>query len=177
MGADLIGSFFFHPQEPTKNELKICQEHIEKLKEFTAKFPVEKFIKEYQKEVLIPEIKDFLESMPDFTYHLQEEIGDTSEEDIETAYENLTDTFIPLAEKFVKSKFKIICGRDLAMCTVTILGRPISVYFAGEMSWGDAPEGQGYETLMNLYRSGLGDVLNNLCFPSSASVHYIQNAE
>lgn len=51
--------------------------------------------------------------------------------------------------------------RDIATLTQKINGSDVTVFFAGEMSWGDEPDGGGYQLLRALSRLGIGDALWN----------------
>jgi len=46
-------------------------------------------------------------------------------------------------------------ARDMSWQNSTIGGKKVVFMFAGEMSWGDSPEGLGYETLRALWRLGI----------------------
>ena len=63
---------------------------------------------------------------------------------------------IELVRNFDPAQFNY---RDSASATVKINGVDMAMLFAGELSWGDEPQGAGYTALRALYRTGLIDVL------------------
>ncbi len=50
-------------------------------------------------------------------------------------------------------------ARDAATHFYTIGRRKVTLIFAGEMSWGDTPDGTGYQAIRALYRLGIGKKL------------------
>jgi hypothetical protein len=80
--------------------------------------------------------------------------NDMCEEDTAQLIE-LVKEDLKLAEGF-SEKFG---ARDMGDLHVTIGGRKVIILYAGEMSWGDTPEGEGYQTLQALWRLGIADKL------------------
>ena len=52
-------------------------------------------------------------------------------------------------------------ARDVNSMTITINGKKIDIFYAGERTWGGAPDGGGYNLFDRLYLLGIGDVLYN----------------
>lgn len=60
------------------------------------------------------------------------------------------------AKKFALAEFDY---RDVASVTQKINGKKVTILFAGDMSWGDEPQGTGYAVMKALYNLGVGDML------------------
>lgn len=174
MGADLIGNFIFIPQKPTTNDKEVVKKHIDKVEAFTNKRKPIEWARLYVNDD--KEVRDFLNEMSDLAYELEEEVGSGDEGDFEYVFEKLKDEYLPAMKSFYET-WEIESGRDTAYCTVLPLGNPITVMFGGEQSWGYEPEGIGYQWTKKIYRGGLGDILNKISFPSSASSHFIKDDE
>jgi hypothetical protein len=52
-------------------------------------------------------------------------------------------------------------ARDIGGGEVTIGGKKVVIMYAGEMSWGETPEGLGYQTIGALWRLGIGDKIQD----------------
>ena len=173
MGADMIGYHTMVPQKYTERELKELNSYRDNLE---ALFKGADFIKTLAKETHSDEpiLKQLNDMVPEFVHDLnnitydEEDTGDLTSmveemiEDIKTAREFLKDPDIDSA-------------RDTSMRCYTILGRKYTSYFAGDMSWGDSPDGEGYNKLKTVDRTGLLYKIEELTIPSeSLSVNFIK---
>ncbi len=59
--------------------------------------------------------------------------------------------------------------RDVAQTGMKVNGVEVVTLFAGGMSWGDEPDGGGYQALKAMWRSGTGDVLWKLALDNAKS--------
>jgi hypothetical protein len=176
MGAELIGYQTMMPEKLTKEEEKIINAHLDELetllkgKDFIKKLAKEKTCD----DPLLKKLNDIAPLIPsemeNITFDSDDEEDQVELKDlIESVYE-----YIPEARKFIKS----ICGfwgRDTSYRGYTILGRTFYAVFAGEMSWGDEPDGEGYLLLKNLDRVGVLSLIEKITIPSqSLSIQFIK---
>ncbi len=173
MGADLIGYQTMIPDKFTAKEKKILNKHLD---DFETLLTSKDFVKNLAKEtsandpllsqlnILSPLLVDDMSNRITYDEESYEELEDLINEVIE---------IIPEARQFIEhTNFG---GRDCSSRIYTILGRQFHSIFAGEMSWGDEPEGEGYAQLKNLDKVGLLSKIEELTIPSkSLSVEFIK---
>lgn len=53
----------------------------------------------------------------------------------------------------------LVAHRDLCSLSLKVKGTKVLIFYAGEMSWGDHPEGSGYKSLYALTVLGIADRL------------------
>jgi hypothetical protein len=177
MGANLIGYQTMMPVKLTKEEKKIFNNHLDEL---DTLLKGKDFIKKLAKEKTCddPILKKLYEIAPLITSEMENlSFGSEDEEDQEEL-KDLIDSFIeyiPEARKFINASETNFGGEDTSYRTYTILGRNFYSVFAGEMSWGDEPDGEGYQLLKNLDRVGVLSLIEKLTIPSqSLSVQFIK---
>jgi len=173
MGADMIGYQTMMPEQLTDDEKKKLNKHLD---------DVEKLLKTPNLPKLITEEEDakgtylaqLNELVPMLTNEIEEQGFHDDEEELKYLVETYAD-FIPDARGFIDSIF--IDGRDVSTRYYNILGRKFVSFFAGELSWGDEPEGGGYEQLKNLDKLNLLWKIEQMTIPISKSLHFIKEDE
>lgn len=171
MGADLIGYQTMIPDKFTAKEKKILKKHLDDLEKLLKG---KNFVKNLAKETSNedPLLKIINELSPLLASDMEERCS-YDEESYEELEDLITEVIevIPEARQFIEhTNFG---GRDCSSRVYTILGRQFHSIFAGEMSWGDEPEGEGYAQLKNLDRVGLLSKIEELTIPSkSLSVQF-----
>lgn len=174
MGADLLGYHTMIPDKLTAKEKKILKKHLD---DFEKLLKSKNFAQKLAKETsandpLLSQLNSLSPLMVDdmsnrITY--DEENFEQLEELIEEIL-----GLIPDARKFIDT-LNFGGERDLSSRIYTILGRKFHSIFAGEMSWGDEPEGEGYELFKNLDRVGLLSKIEEITIPSQPlSVQFIK---
>ena len=151
MGADMIGYQTMFPVKFTEDEAKKLNKHLD---------DVEKLLKTPNLAQLIT-LEDsaedtYLKQLNELLSELPEEIERDGIHDDEDEIKNLIEAYsnlIPYAREFIKEPH--ISERDSSTRIYNILGRKFQSVFAGEMSWGDEPQGGGYEILKNLDKIGI----------------------
>lgn len=173
MGADMIGYQTMFPVKFTEDEAKKLNKHLD---------DVEKLLKTPNLAQLIT-LEDsaedtYLKQLNELLSELPEEIERDGIHDDEDEIKNLIEAYsnlIPYAREFIKEPH--ISERDSSTRIYNILGRKFQSVFAGEMSWGDEPEGGGYEALKNLDKIGILWIAEKLTIPQSQSLHFIKEEE
>lgn len=177
MGADMIGYQTMMPEKLTKEEKKILNDHLDELetllkgKDFIKKLAKEKT----WEDPLLKKLNDIAPLIPSEMENITFDSDD--EEDQEELKDLIESVFgyIPEARKFINASETKFGGRDTSYRSYTILGRTFYAVFAGEMSWGDEPDGEGYQLLKNLDRVGVLSLIEKLTIPSqSLSVQFIK---
>ena len=177
MGADLIGYQTMLPMELTNEEKKECHTHLDELEgllkspDFLCKIAAE----ESAEEPLLKELNRLsplaASEMNNLCY------GDgTDPDDLEELDDYFTSilNLIPYSHKFIEEMD--FGDRDTSWRVYKILGRKFYSVFAGEMSYGDEPEGGGYETLKGLDMVGLLSKIESMTIPSEPlSVQFIKD--
>jgi len=173
MGADLIGYQTMFPVEFTDDEKKKLNKHLD---------DVEKLLKTPKLPTLIANEADangiYLKQINDLIPFFTHEIDDEGYHDDEDEIGYLVNSFvvlIPDAREFIKEPH--VSERDSSTRIYNILGRKFQSVFAGEMSWGDEPEGGGYEKLKNLDKIGVLWKAEQLTIPNSQSLHFIKEED
>jgi len=173
MGADMIGYQTMFPVEFTKEEK-------EKLNTFLDE--VEKLLKTPNLPNLIANeqgaedtyLKQLNELIPDLPNEIEEQGWHEDEDELKDLIETFID-LIPEAREFIKEPH--VSERDSSTRIYNILGRKFQSVFAGGMSWGDEPDGGGYEKLMNLDKLNLLLEIEQLTIPQSQALHFIKEEE
>jgi len=146
MGADLCGHFLILPE---KNTNKIFNDHLKQLKMLVAKSTSVTAIKSLsgEKTAYTPEqVIGALQKLGVDTQHYSEFLG---EDDDAELIEHISNDIGLVDEQGLD-----LNARDCNGTSRTINGQPVSIYFAGEMSWGDGPEGRGYKLIEMLWHLG-----------------------
>lgn len=173
MGADLIGYQALIPCKFTKEEKQILNKHLDDFESILKQpdFAIN-LVKEEGKCTLTEKINDL---SPLLASEIDDSFG---------GYQDNPDELTGLASEYLEiisdaRKFLEVLdfgGRDTSYRTYTILGRKYYSIFAGEMSWGDEPEGAGYSRLKDLDKAGLLHRIEELTIPSeSPAEHFIKN--
>lgn len=173
MGADMIGYQTMFPVKFTEDETKKLNKHLD---------DVEKLLKTPNLALLItkeesaeePYLKQLNKLIPDLPNEIENEGYHDDEDEIKYLVESFAD-LISDAREFVREPH--LSERDSSTRIYNILGRKFQSVFAGEMSWGDEPEGGGYAVLKNLDKIGILWMAENLTIPQSQSLHFIKEEE
>jgi len=163
MGADLIGYQTMYPSKFDDKEKKILKEYLDKVKAL-LNTPNLANILTKEKIATDPYYKLLLESASYINYEIEDRGYHDSEEEIQ----ELIDEVIGCLEgayNFIENTE--IEERDVSSRTYTFGGIEYTSIFAGEASWGDEPDGYGYETLRSLDRVGLLYVIENNFLPTN----------
>lgn len=171
MGANMIGYQSMYPVEFTAKEKKELNKHLDDVEKLLKTKNLAKFIAEEQ-DANGKYISQLNNLIPTFTSELDGRC--VEEEDMEEFIKEFLD-IIPDARRFIKEPF--IEGRDVSSRRYTILGREFESVFAGEMSWGDEPDGGGYSTLKALDYVNLLGVIESMTLPKSQSIHFIKEED
>ena len=172
MGQDLIGYQTMYPQELTDKEKKELKEYLGRVDSLLKTPNLGKIIEEEQTETPMGTyLKQLNELIPYLPSDLDDE-GLTETEDIQFKVGEYLE-MIPEALEFLDSLE--LNGRDVSDRVFTLLGRNYISVFAGDMSYGDEPEGTGYETLKLLDKIGLIDRLEAL-IPNQSNTEYYMEA-
>lgn len=177
MGADMIGYQTMMPEKLTKEEKKILNAHLDELETLLKG---KDFIKKLAKEKTFddPLLKKLNELSPLIPSEMENITFDADDEEDQEELKDLIESvygYIPEARKFINAPETNFGGRDTSYRSYTILGRKFYSVFAGEMSWGDEPNGDGFQLLKNLDRVGVLSKIETLTIPSqSLSVQFIK---
>jgi hypothetical protein len=174
MGADLIGYQTMLPAKLTKEELVKINKHLDDVEALLKdeKLPARVAKEEDAHGEYLSKLNNLI---PTFPCDLDND--GIAEEEEEIKY--LAETYLDLVgegRKFL-TDFPNIEGRDISIRGFRILGRLFVSIFAGDMSWGDEPEGYGYSTLKDLDKINLLGYIETLCIPDSQSTHFIKEEE
>ena len=153
MGADLIGYFLVAKEKNFSSILAARVDAYEKLLKNDLKNIVDGKVPAKRAKELVKESEKLGLETTEFDGMSDDEILQYVAEDMELA------------------KDWALGGgcRDLAEGTFHVGGKAITIQFAGEMSWGDEPDGAGYTGLRALYRLGiLGALLEDLKKPGKS---------
>ena len=170
MGADLIGYQTMFPVKFTEEELAKLNQFLDKINQLLSTPNLAKLVskEESAEDTYLKQLNELVPALPNemdvWGYYDDEE---ELKELIKT-YKDL----IPDAREFIESPS--INERDSSSRIHTILGRKYVSVFAGEMSWGDEPQGSGYELLKDLDRVNLLREIEQLTIPNSRSIHFIK---
>ena len=142
MGADLIT---YAVAMPTKGVKKIAAKEINR---------IGKALDALDKEAILAHEKgwDLLVKALGIDGSLYE--NDFGEEDVERLWDSVVED-LELVEGFDEG----FSARDCGSWNGTIGGKQVEILYAGDMSWGDSPDGLGYKTIGALWRLGIGDKL------------------
>lgn len=130
----MIGCFAFIPAKTEKRN-KVFKEHMGKVKA----------ILEDGKDLTSSDALGKLYELGVQTEYMMELNDDEPEtlEEIGQLYDN------------VMENEQVSHCRDMAATEIKVNGERVNVFFAGDMSWGDEPEGAGYEQLEAMRKIGL----------------------
>lgn len=132
MGADLIT---YSMMVPTTNGKKIIQDHVAAL----------------DKALALENPHGALKKLGvDFEYYGEQMENNGAPDTLDQIRSDLKDV------RGIKT-LDDMTGRDTSFHTFEVNGVGVACVYAGEMSWGDEPEGYGYTTLAKLGRLGFGD--------------------
>jgi len=174
MGADLLGYITLIPYKLTDKEIKECEKHLNDL-ENLLKNPdfICKIASEESSDA--PMTKALQKLSPRAVYEM-EMISYNGEdiEELEDLFENILE-LIPQAKSFIHNP--TIESRDTCWRSYRILGRNFLMIFAGDTSWGDEPQGEGYETLKMIDMVGILSKIEEMTIPSeSLSIQMIKGS-
>jgi len=172
MGADLLGYQAMYPLKFTKDEIETLNQH---LKDVTALLNTPSLNELYSKEVdahgkYTSKLNNLI---PSFTSECDTRGFNEDPDEIQ----DLIDEYKELIKEgynFIKDHE--VDGRDTSWRIYHILGRKYYSVFAGQESWGDEPEGGGYETLKNWDRINVLGIAEGF-IPQSQSLHFIKGEE
>lgn len=166
MGADLIGASITLPVKLSDKEKQKLRDHFKELKKILDTPNISKIIaKELNSNY--PYLNKILELAPGVVYAIDECSDNTDPEEIEEVLENVIDTLGDIDTMLDMDRIidhGSLYARDTSSCSVKIHNRDYETFFGGEMSWGDEPEGAGYEFIKNLIIAGLQFALEEHCF-------------
>ena len=173
MGADLIGYQTMFPEKFTNEEKEKLLKHLDDIEKLlkTPKLPTLVANEEDANGKYLKQINDIV---PDLANDIEEHGYHDDDEEIRYLIESFIE-LIPDAREFIENPQ--IYSRDSSSREYNILGRVFVSVFAGELTYGDEPEGQGYETLKNLDKLNLLWVIETMCLPKSKAVHFITSEE
>jgi len=173
MGSSLSGYQTMIPEKLTDKEKKELKFHLDELESLirTPNFREEIAKEESSKDKWTKQ----LQALSPLAVHEMENLTFYDDED----YGKYIDFFqeilniIPETRKFIDDTK--VEANDVFERTYKILGRNFRSIFAGESSWGDEPEGSGYQTLKMLDIVGLLAKIEELTIPSAnPSIHFIK---
>ena len=173
MGADMIGYQSMFPVEFTKDEKEKLNKYLDEVEKLLKTPNLANLItKEDSAEgTYLKQLNELVDSLPNEI----EEMGyHDDEEELKSLIEAYTD-LIPDAREFINEPN--VSERDSSTRIYNILGRKYQSVFAGEMTWGDEPEGGGYEVLKNLDKIGILWKAEELTLPTSQSLHFIKDTK
>ena len=173
MGADMLGYQTMYPQEFTTDEKKKLNKHLDDVKALLQTANLAELVSK-EEDAHGTYISKLNNLIPNFCNDLDNE-GLAEEAD---EIQGFIETYLELIDdgrEFIKKQY--VDGRDVSDRYYTILGRTFVNVFAGEMSWGDEPQGGGYQTLKGLDRINLLGRIESLCIPQSQSLHFIKETE
>ena len=154
MGMDLCGYFCFMPQGASK----IIKEHVKNINSILNETPSVKFIKDIKKKksTLENPIDALIALGVDFAYYADLLCADHYDaEKREEFFESIKGD---LEELMSEDPLKTLSQcRDTNSVQRKINGKPVDIIFAGQATWGDAPEGGGYQVLDLFSRLGFTD--------------------
>jgi hypothetical protein len=171
MGADMIGYQTMLPAEFTTKEKKELNEYLDRVEALLKTPNLHELVaaEESSKGKYLQQLNDLV---PDIPYKLDEEGLNDEPEEIKGIIEEYID-LIPQGRGMID--VLDIDGRDISSRVYTLLGRQFISIFAGDMSWGDEPSGNGYQTLKDLDRIGLLHKMESMTIPTeSLSIQIIK---
>jgi len=173
MSQCLIGYQTMIPENFTAREKKILHEHLDNL---------EKLLKTPNLAKLIVEESDahgkYLKQLNRVCLYIPNEINNQGyfSEDHEEEVQELIDEVLSLINSGREFIEKIeLEGEDLSWRYYNILSRRYLAIFAGETTYGDEPDGRGYNQLKDLDKIELLSAIERLTIPSSNSEHFIKD--
>jgi len=173
MGADLVGYHVILPKEFTKEELIQLNNHLDKLDKFIdTPNLIETILNENTSG---KNTKKFYEMLP----ILADEMDCQGWELEEVAFElkSIKELIPEIRKRITNFNWD---HRDVDCRIIKILNRDFSMIFAGEQTWGDAPEGSGYSYLLELDRVGILIVMENISnqhYNISNSIEFIRGED
>ena len=170
MGADLLGYQTIFPVKFTEEELEKLNKYINRIDSFLSTPNLADLISKEESED-DTYLKQLNELVPEIAYAIEEMGYHDDVEEIDSLINTFKD-YIPEAREFIEEPH--ICERDSSTRVIKLLGREIQIVFAGEMSWGEEPEGYGYEKLKSLDKLGILWEIERLTIPNSRSIHFIK---
>lgn len=170
MGADMCGYQTMYPKEFTTNEKKKLHQHLKDV-ELLLKTPNLSELVAKEEDAHGEYVSKLNNLIPSFTSDLDDQGFAEIPEEIEEYITEYLD-LLPMGREFIESP--AIEGRDCSWRFYKIMGRDFISMFAGEMSWGDEPEGLGYQSLKGLDKINLLGTIETLCTPQSQSLHFIK---
>ena len=173
MGADMLGYQSMFPVEFTEDEKKKLNKHLDDV-ENLLKTPNLAHLITLEEDAEGTYLKPLNELLPSLTNEIEEQGWHDDEEEIKCLVETFAD-LIGDAREFIDEPH--VSERDSSTRIYNILGRKFQSVFAGEMSWGDEPEGGGYEVLKNLDKIGILWMAEQLTIPQSQSLHFIKEED
>jgi hypothetical protein len=140
MGADLIGYFLHAP----KNWKRILDKQADKITKMIG------WIRAPESEMPEAMLEDLEKAGVDLKYGY-------TDIDQQLLAQSIMDD-LELAQQFSFNNGG--SPRDMITGEVMVGGKKVLFACAGEMSWGDEPEGQGYQELRAIWRLGIGNLLS-----------------
>lgn len=144
MGASLVGYFLYLP-----NELK--EEEVQAMRDMASNYrqAVDKGFENAPK-------------LPDEFYDHADDL--TTDEMMSKIRDEILPFFDGLLKPDDPDVWSCLEHNDVNYSTFTVSYRAIHVYFAGEMTWGDTPDGRGYEFIRMCVESGLHEMMYERIF-------------
>ena len=170
MGADMIGYQTMFPQELTREEKEKLNKHLDDIETLLRTPNLAKMVAEEESAN-----DTYLKQLNEKVQYIPHEIEGQGFHDDVDEIQYLIDEHLDLIDtgrEFIEDLN--INERDTSSSTYSILGRNYVSVFAGEMTWGDEPEGGGYEILKNLDKLNLLWEIEQLTIPQSKSIHFIK---
>ena len=145
MGAELIGYFTIVPN----NWKEVAQKKIDELNEIMGKADPSKI------ETTIARFVKAETSWPQLDIEDYFSDGETPEEILASIKD-----CIPTMDQICEALDSFASARDSADMPIEIKGVRFDIVFCGERSWGDEPDGYGYQNAKMLDESGISDAWN-----------------
>jgi len=181
MSSALLGYHVLFPIKLTDKEKKECLRHLNDLAKLIKS---QDFIYNLARETSNSEplSKQLYELSPwaaaeidNFAYNMEDKENDIEEdgEEYEEHFDNVL-SCIPEAKKFIENIN--LDYNDVSYRVFMIMERKFITIFAGCETWGDEPDGTGYQTLKDLDKVGLINKIEKLTIPNtSQSIHFIKD--
>ena len=153
MGADMVGAFLY---VPVKISGKVLKKHLNAVEKCLAPNSIKFILDLKSKKKSAPTTADVFADLKKIGVSIGDYGNDLGIDD-EEADEDQRKEFLEAIQAdldFLKKDIDFDF-RDLAYDHLVVNGCHVDVYFAGEMSWGDEPEGSGYQLIKTMLRFGV----------------------
>lgn len=178
MSECLLGHFLFIPEKLNTADKKLILDKVSVYEKYLKSPFIKKLIFDFEKDggtfedpSSIEHQKVILELSKNLPSAIVEYTKDFGSLDKILEFK---DFILNDIKEFIKKPEILSTFDDINWTVLNVFNREITVYFAGDVSYGDVPEGLGYQLLTNLWDSGIGEILKTICFPNNSS-HFIEN--